>query len=61
MILDEPHRGLDRSGQEKLFKLFNSMLNSKSLILIASPQSDFRSMFDTTIKVVKEEGVSIIQ
>ena len=60
MLLDEPHRGLDRAGQQKLFEIFLNMLSYKPLIIVASPQSDFKSMFSESIKVVKEDGESFL-
>ena len=62
LILDEPHRGLDLVGKENLFALINKLVEtgSKNLVLVASPQLDFKSMFGNTIKVIRENGASYI-
>jgi len=62
LVLDEPHRGLDLVGKENLFALVNKLVEtgSKNLVLVASPQLDFKSMFGNTIKVIRENGESYI-
>ncbi len=63
LLLDEPHKGMASVGKEKLFQLLNGMIanGSKQVILVASPQSDFCSLFDNSVKVVREGGQSSIQ
>jgi len=62
LVLDEPHRGLDLVGKEHLFGLINKLVETgtKNLVLVASPQLDFKTMFGNVVKVIRENGVSYI-
>ena len=57
-LYDEVFDGLDAIGCENVIKLLKDRLNIVSTIFVITHNENLKSLFDNTIKVIKEDGIS---
>lgn len=60
-LYDEVFDGLDAIGCENVIKLLKDRLNIVSTIFVITHNENLKSLFDNTIKVIKEEGISRLE
>ena len=60
-LYDEVFDGLDAIGCENVIKLLKDRLNIVSTIFVITHNENLKSLFDNTIKVIKEDGISRLE
>lgn len=60
-LYDECFDGLDTIGCENVIKLLKDRLNTVSTIFVITHNESLRSLFENTIKIVKENGISKLE
>ena len=59
LVMDEPLNGLDDNSKYKVFQLLKQRFDSKQ-VFIVDHGANFQELFDATLKVSKNDGVSSI-
>jgi DNA repair exonuclease SbcCD ATPase subunit len=60
IILDEPYDGLDSIGRELVTDLLSTLSSNRQIIVI-DHASEIKTMFSSTIRVEKRNGVSSVK
>lgn len=61
LILDEIFKFLDKSGKEAVMELLQKLAQEKRSVFVIDHDSDFQNLFESKIKIVKENGKSKIR
>ncbi|MGI4292156.1 hypothetical protein ACR2WS_26640, partial [Klebsiella pneumoniae] len=60
-LYDECFDGLDTIGCENVIKLLKDRLNTVGTIFVITHNTELKPLFEQTIKIVKENGVSKLE
>lgn len=58
IILDEVFKHLDRGGKESVMEMLKLLATEKESLFVIEHDSDFQSLFENKITVIKEKGAS---